>query len=89
MIKIFFKKLRTTNTSCLIYYINTCKSGLLKHLIMFLGTHLHPLAIYIHGMHSEVYTNSVMMFVSELARLEAVDDARLPHIAVSNEDNFK
>lgn len=56
---------------------------------MFLGTHLHPLAVYIHGMHSEVYTNSVMLLVSELSRLEAVDDACFSHVAVSNEDNFK
>lgn len=40
-------------------------------------------------MHSEIHTDSVMLLVSELPRLEAVDDTRLPHVAVSNEDYFE
>lgn len=53
------------------------------------ATDLHFLAVDVHGAHSEVDADGVLLLLVVLPRLEAVHHAGLPHVGVPDQDDFK
>lgn len=53
------------------------------------NTYLHFPAINVDSTNSEIHANGVLLLLHEYARLEALDHAGLPHIRVTDQDDFK
>lgn len=51
--------------------------------------YLYPLAVNVQGTNSKVDPDGVLLLLHEYSRLEALDNTGLPHIRVSNQDDFK